>query len=468
MTAAGFFTGTREGDVIAGKYEVERVLGVGGMGVVVAARHLQLDERVAIKFLLPEMLDNSQAVARFSREARAAVKIKSEHVARVTDVGQLENGAPYMVMEYLAGEDLAAWLSKRGSLPVDQAASFILHACEALAAAHDLGIVHRDLKPANLFITHRTNGGLSLKVLDFGISKMDADVAMTQTSAVMGSPIYMSPEQLRSSKDVDARADIWSIGVILYELVTGCTPFDGRTVAELVTQVLTTEPAPPTTRRPDVPVEIEAVIFKCLKKDPLDRYQSVEELAVELSPFASPHAAYPTQKNLTVPSAVSVTLSSAASPRSSEPTPLVDAAPTRTSWERAYSTPLSKQSKMIVVATLCVLGVAALVVVGKLLMPTAPLASVPPAQSAPVTSNASIIGSALIPSPAEPLPAPTEMPAKSQISIDRSHANAEHAATKKRSIPGVASAIPKLEAKAVPSVTPSHASHQSHPFDDRK
>src|SRR3954463_12881127 len=198
----------RAGDILAGKYRIDRVLGVGGMGVVVAAHHMQLDERVAVKFLLPRALKNPEAVTRFIREARAAVKIKSEHVARVTDVGRLENGAPYIVMEYLEGLDLGAWLQQRGPLPVSQAVEFLLQACEAIAEAHALGIVHRDLKPANLFVIRRPDGGLSVKVLDFGIAKRIGAARganITSTAAVMGSPLYMSPEQLNSSKDADAR-----------------------------------------------------------------------------------------------------------------------------------------------------------------------------------------------------------------------------------------------------------------------
>ncbi|MGH7270161.1 MAG: serine/threonine protein kinase, partial [Polyangiaceae bacterium] len=198
--------GVQAGDVLAGKYRVEQVLGVGGMGVVVAAHHLQLDEKVALKFLLPHALTNAEAMARFEREARAAVKIKSEHVARVSDVGKLENGSPYMVMEYLEGTDLAGWLEKRGALSIEEAVEFVLQACEAIAEAHALGIVHRDLKPANLFCVRRADGRLSIKVLDFGISKVTKggiqDVSMTRTTAIMGSPLYMSPEQMQSSKQV--------------------------------------------------------------------------------------------------------------------------------------------------------------------------------------------------------------------------------------------------------------------------
>ncbi len=287
--------GVREGDILAGKYRVERVLGVGGMGVVVAAHHLQLDEKVALKFLLPEALANAEAVARFAREARAAVKIKSEHVARVSDVGTLQNGAPYMVMEYLEGGDLAAWLEQRGALPVEQAVEFVLQASVAVADAHALGIVHRDLKPANLFCVRRSDGQLSIKVLDFGISKMNelggaAPGSMTRTSALMGSPLYMSPEQMRSSKDVDRQTDIWALGVILFELMTGRPAFDADTVTELAIKVAS-EPTPPIRSfRPDVPIELEAIVAKCLEKDRRNRYRNVAELALALLPFAPKRA----------------------------------------------------------------------------------------------------------------------------------------------------------------------------------
>ena len=290
-------TTVREGEVLAGKYRVDRVLGVGGMGIVVAAQHLELDDRVAIKFLLPETLGNAEAVARFAREARAAVKIKSEHVARVSDVGKLENGAPYMVMEYLQGSDLSGWLSEKGALPIEQAVEFTLQASEALAEAHSLGIVHRDLKPANLFVIRRPDGGLSIKVLDFGISKMSSigggsgDGSMTKTSAIMGSPIYMSPEQIQSSKDVDSRGDIWALGVILFELITGHAPFGGEHMAELIYRIISTPPPPLGSYRTGVPPELERVIFRCLEKDRGQRFASIAELARALLPFAPARAA---------------------------------------------------------------------------------------------------------------------------------------------------------------------------------
>jgi serine/threonine protein kinase len=285
--------GVKQGDILAGKYRVDRVLGVGGMGVVVAAHHVHLDEYVAIKFLLPDALSNAEAVARFDREARAAVKIKSEHVARVIDVGKLENGAPYMIMEYLDGKDLGAWVAERGPLPVEQAVEFVLQACEAIAEAHAIGIVHRDLKPANLFCIRRPDGGYSIKVLDFGISKatgMGSGMGMTGTQAVMGSPLYMSPEQMESSKGVDPRADIWALGVVLFELVAGRVPFDGMAITELVLKIVTAPPPTLHGTHAGIPPGLDPVIQKCLEKKRDQRYQNVSEFANALLPFGPPQA----------------------------------------------------------------------------------------------------------------------------------------------------------------------------------
>jgi serine/threonine-protein kinase len=284
--------GVAEGQILAGKYRVERVLGVGGMGVVVAASHIELDTLVALKFLLPTLLSNQEAVARFARESRAAVKIQNEHVARVLDVGVLDNGAPYMVMEFLEGGDLAEWLRQRGPMPVEQAVEFVLQACVAVADAHGLGIVHRDLKPSNLFCVRRSDGQLVIKVLDFGISKVTGASgasspggSVTQTAALVGSPLYMSPEQMQAPKSVDALTDIWSVGIILYELLVGRVPFNGETVAEVAVNVATRLPPAIRDFRPDVPAELEAAIFKCLEKDRRGRYRNVAELALALAPF---------------------------------------------------------------------------------------------------------------------------------------------------------------------------------------
>jgi serine/threonine-protein kinase len=285
----------REGQMLAGKYRVERILGRGGMGMVVRARHVQLDEPVAVKLMLPEVAQSPEAVARFTREARAAAKIKSEHVVRVSDVATLEDGSPYMVMEFLEGRDLESLVHERKRLPVDEAIEYFLQACEAIAEAHSLGIVHRDLKPANLFLGSRRDGSPIVKVLDFGISKVSSttgssDGAMTRTSAIMGSPLYMSPEQMTSSRDVDARSDIWALGVILYELLSGAQPFTGETLPQVCAQVLEAKPARLGSLVPGLPNGLEAAVHRCLEKQPAMRYGTVAELARALVPYASSRA----------------------------------------------------------------------------------------------------------------------------------------------------------------------------------
>jgi eukaryotic-like serine/threonine-protein kinase len=285
--------GIQRGEVLAGKYRVERILGAGGMGVVVAAHHLTLDEKVAIKFLRPEMLEDSASLHRFLREARAAVKIKSEHVARVFDVGTLENGAPYIVMEFLEGEDLASWLRQRGPLPVEQTVEFVLQACVAVAEAHRLGIVHRDLKPANLFCVRRADGRLGVKVLDFGISKMTGGVSGFDTgpAALLGSPFYMAPEQMRATTTVDAGTDVWALGVILYELLTGKVPFYGHTIAEVAAKVSLEPPPPLRQLRASIPAGLESVVVRCLAKDRSGRFPNVAALANALKEFGPRGAA---------------------------------------------------------------------------------------------------------------------------------------------------------------------------------
>lgn len=288
-------TEAKPGDVLGGKFRIERVLGQGGMGVVVEATHLQLEQRVALKFLLPGALAYPETVARFAREARAAAKIRSEHVARVIDVGALDTGSPYIVMEYLEGQDLSQLLRARGSVTVAEATAFVLQACEALAEAHAAGIVHRDLKPANLFLARYPDGTPCVKILDFGISKISGgssgrDFDMTRTTAIMGSPFYMSPEQMRSTRAVDARADIWALGVILYELVSGRLPFDADTMPQLCGMVLQEAPAPLTGLSQTGSGAFERVVMRCLEKDSSARYQSVAELAEALALFAPPEA----------------------------------------------------------------------------------------------------------------------------------------------------------------------------------
>jgi eukaryotic-like serine/threonine-protein kinase len=273
------------GQVLSGKFRVERLLGVGGMGVVLEATHLQLHERVALKFLLPHAVKDHAAVSRFEREARAAVKLKNEHVVRVMDVGTLDDGAPYMVMELLQGKDLAHIIKELGRLPVPVAVEYFTQICDAVGEAHALGIVHRDLKPENVFVTQKANGTPVLKVLDFGISKMTGDVlSLTKTTQVMGSPYYMSPEQLRASKDVDQRSDIWSLGAIFYEMLTGRVPFEADSLMELCTRVLESNPAPISTIRDDVPPEIIRVVEGCLTKDREQRFRTVNAVLQSFEP----------------------------------------------------------------------------------------------------------------------------------------------------------------------------------------
>ncbi len=286
-----------EGTVLAGKYRVEAVLASGGMGVVVAAYDTQLHRKVALKFLLPGALGNAEAIARFMAEGRAAVQLKSEHVAKIIDVGTLENGSPYLVMEFLEGKDLGDVFGEaRDSgreLPTDLVVDYILQAIDAIAEAHALGIVHRDLKPPNLFLAAGAGGTEAIvKVLDFGISKRmeGMDGSLTQTNAVMGSPLYMSPEQFRSAKKVDARSDIWSLGVILYEGLTGAVPFGGESFGEVCARVLEGTPDPMSAFRANLPAGLEEATLKCLRKKTDERYANVAELARALAQYGSGEA----------------------------------------------------------------------------------------------------------------------------------------------------------------------------------
>lgn len=282
----------RPGDLIAGKYQVEAILGKGGMGVVVSAHHLTLRRRVAVKFLLPSASRLPDANARFLREAQAAVAIRSEHVAHVLDVGELENGAPYIVMEHLTGTDLGRMIKTSGAIPYEDAVDYTLQTIEAITEAHALGIIHRDLKPTNLFVTTRNEGSPLVKVLDFGLSKMTAqdisasEGSLTAAGVIAGSPHYMSPEQIRSLKHVDERTDIWALGVILYELLTGKRPFDGPSLTAICASVIADTPAPIRALAPAVPPALDAAVMRCLEKDPSRRTPSAAEIALAIAPFA--------------------------------------------------------------------------------------------------------------------------------------------------------------------------------------
>jgi serine/threonine-protein kinase len=354
------------GQVLDGKFRVDRVLGEGGMGVVVAATHVALGQRVAIKFMLPRALASADNVARFEREAKAVVRLRSEHVARVHDVGRLQTGAPYIVMEFLEGYDLDQLLESSGALSIENAVDYVLQACEAIAEAHSLGIVHRDLKPTNLFLTTRVTGKPLIKVLDFGISKSNAgdDLSLTSTSQIMGSPNYMSPEQLRSARNVDSRTDIWALGAILYELLTRQVPFVADSVTQLTAMVVTEAPRPILELRPEIPAALASAVMKCLEKKREERFQSVSEFAKAIAPFASVEGA---MKAGDIASAsgehASIKLfpdGPSSSPRSSP------AASTASAWDRTQLAPNSIRQRRASIAAavfaLSIVGIGAVVI----------------------------------------------------------------------------------------------------------
>jgi serine/threonine-protein kinase len=275
------------GDVIDGSYIVERLLGQGGMGAVFVARDERLGRRVAIKVLLDAVAENPEAVARFEREARSAAALQSDHVTRVLSVGHRSpGGPPFIVMELLEGDDLAATLARRGPLPPSEVVGYMREVCEALEEAHGLGIVHRDLKPPNIFLSRRPTGGTRIKVLDFGISKAatgSAMEALTATTALMGTPLYMSPEQLREARNVDGRADLWALGVVMYELLCGVPPFVSHALTELCVLIMTAPHVPLRERRPDIPPAIDAVVNRLLQKNPEHRFKTARELGAALA-----------------------------------------------------------------------------------------------------------------------------------------------------------------------------------------
>jgi predicted Ser/Thr protein kinase len=277
----------RVGDLIADKYRVEGHLGRGGMGVVLSARDEVLGRRVALKLLHTASVE---ATERILREAQVLAQLSSDHIVRVFDFGKLSRERPFIVMEHLNGEDLSKLIA-RGPVPAREAVRYVLQACDALQEAHARGIVHRDLKPANLFLASRSNGPPRVKVLDFGLSKLlnteDAPegLSLTTTTDVMGSPRYMSPEQAHASKDVDARTDIWSLGVILYELLTAQPPFRASSFTDLLIRIVTQEPEPMVyAEREEVP-ELAFIVMHCLGKDREHRYRSIAELVDALGPL---------------------------------------------------------------------------------------------------------------------------------------------------------------------------------------
>jgi serine/threonine protein kinase len=468
-----------EGDVIAGKYVVQKLLGKGGMGAVVAAHHAQLDQRVAIKFLLPEALEVPEAVARFTREARAATKIQSEHVVRIIDVGSLESGVPYMVMEYLSGRDLAALVREQGPLPVETVAEYLLQACEALAEAHAIGIIHRDLKPANLFLVSRMDGTPLVKVLDFGISKLTSqsssgpDLGLTKTSASMGSPLYMSPEQMCSARDVDPRTDVWALGVVMYELLAGIPPFNGESLPELCAKVLQESEAPLRSVRPDLPPAAESIVARCLRKAPADRFANVAELAVALGELAPSHALPSVRRICAIIEAAGGNATRRVVPDTLGEKPddvrPAKAGATDVSWAESRATHPARRRFPAVGVGVALLAAGAIALVGVSLMgrskgEVASGAEAPAASSAPTSAAAPVQPSQPVP----PVPTPEAPPPSAEPSSKPAPSSAPTSKPPVRKSSAPAKVTPSPRSTSTPSTgtspkAPPSASPTPHP-----
>ncbi len=450
------------GDVVSGKYRLLRPLGEGGMGLVFEAEHLRLRQSVAIKFLRQEVLALPDAVERFEREARASARIRGPHVVQVLDVDTDERGRPYMVMELLRGRDLEAELRVHGPFSIAGAVDLVLQACVAVAQAHAAGIVHRDLKPSNLFLSE-DSGKRVLKVLDFGISKIATDADAPPTSATsacvtVGTPLYMSPEQMRSSKDVDGRSDIWSLGVILYELVAGTPPFLGTTTAAIAAIVADAMPSLRRVRA-DVPEALERVLVTALAKVPADRLPTAEALAAALMPFASadgvagPFSLRPSQHDIAL--AVSAMSRTPTSQRVSEAHELLSLPPSRPSRSPESRSPESrarrKQASREALRTF-----AGTLVIGMVLAsattavmprhaPVAPVAAVPPAAPASPSTLRGIGTSAPTAAVEALVPAPSAVP------VQTVPAPLAELATRRRVLTAPSSTVPAAARRAPPA-----------------
>jgi serine/threonine-protein kinase len=280
------------GELIGGKYSVEATFAEGGMGIVCLGRHVQLDQPVAIKFLRRALAGRPAIAQRFLNEARALAALRSEHVVRVMDVGQLDSGRPYLVMEHLDGVHLEALLEREGALSVETAIGYVLQVCEPLVEAHALGIVHRDLKPENLFLWSGGPAKDTIKVLDFGLAKQlgSAALGVTGPQDSLGSPGYMSPEQITTPQLVDARSDIWSLGVVLYRLLTNTLPFGGDSLVEVLSHILNATPPPLAQLKPGLDAELHAIVARCLEKDPAARYETMTQVAEALEDYLASRA----------------------------------------------------------------------------------------------------------------------------------------------------------------------------------
>jgi len=415
---------TSVGKIVAGKYRLVRLLGSGGMGEVYEAHHAGIGRRFAIKFLHQLLAGNREAVARFQREAQAAGGLENENIAAVVDIGVAEDGAPFLVMEYLEGEDLSRLLVRSGPLPVPRAAYIAIQTCRGLAAAHARGIVHRDLKPENLYVCKRNDGSDQVKILDFGIAKLHVSTGLTQTGTTMGTPFYMSPEQARGAKEVDPRTDLYSLGVILYEMLSGAKPHPGDSYNEILYHVLTQEPTPLSAIRPGLPLGLSQVVGKSMAHEVSNRFSSAAELTTALIPFAGRNVT-PVLSQVGLAVATGATMSSPVSlPAMAIPTPIAPPVVDTAAPSRRRSLVVMGLGVAVIVAGL--LGAATLwwPSVSKSTQPAAeehkPPVTPPPPEPAPVPVPAP---------PAAAVPAPQLAPTP----VEHSHARAHGQRPAKRS-----------------------------------
>ena len=414
------------GTVVDGKYRIDRELGHGGMGVVVAATHLTLGTRVALKCMNERVNSDEVSIERFWREARAAAQLRSDHICRVLDVGN-HDGMPYLVMELLEGTDLGR-IAAKGKLDVATAVDYLRQACAGLAVAHGSHIVHRDLKPENLFLARGDGGAHVVKLLDFGVAKAPDAKGLTGSMQMIGSPAYMSPEQILSSRDVDARSDIWALGVILYRLVAGRMPFTGINVAELTLHIC--EAAMPGIG--GAPPELLAILARCLDKQPANRFASSDELALALRPFGTdvgdtnvyhrapsagedadtdvhPDTTVPGKRDpdrVTTQEQLGETVMVETAPAVTTPRPAVEAAPT---IERPVTTPPRARRRPLLVLTGIAVAAIGGVVAWRLVRGDGsppPPAAPPPPVLAPADPAPAVVA----PAPPAPAPAPTTEP----------------------------------------------------------
>jgi serine/threonine-protein kinase len=415
------------GEVVGGKYSIVQTVGCGGMGVVYEAKHLRLGHSVAIKMLLPDLAQEEEAVTRFDREARAAAQLQSLHATHVFDVDTLDDGTPYIVMEFLHGRDLADELAERGPLPIGTAVDYVLQACDAMSEAHRLGIVHRDLKPSNLFLVENGQSRI-VKVLDFGISKITDDNApgVTTTRSGLGTAVYMSPEQVRAAKHVDARSDVWALGVVLYEMLTGCQPFAGATSTAVLAAIVADAPEPLRRLREAIPAELERVVMKALEKDRDRRFRDAAAFAAAIAPFASrsPGDAAPRTVRDATPTLKSGPLEEAIA-RGPAPGPSPAGPATAPGWTKPDAVRSARPRALWITALLALGMVLALLVLGELFprsrapsagSPAQVLAAqLPPAPSAPSLPTVPQPSETTLPtSKQEPLPTATARPRETQ------------------------------------------------------